>query len=903
MEYHEIRKKHFSDNWLAWVVLHHFLPVSLLRELSSSMIESMSEGSLSLADLFDENFSVNSGVADAWMIRPRPVDDSLGMYLQARIRSFVWKNDERVLFDTGANLASGLISPYLVEAAVDLGKSDLSLSVEAFNHSLQNCQDSVKVILSIINEAKIKLDLGDSQEFLGHITDILQSVEMPLSGAIVKHLGDLLADRDDWEKADALYQKALCLFSSDGDAAWAELYSSILAITVQSFASSRRILLGNNAAAEVYDTSPEKWGSMNSVLFSANSSHESLSVHSGFGKEWPGDYRTSVLLSPLFMDAHNLDAPLLNWLDLRFDDAHKKFWAVLRRQIALGSGGESRSTKIFYAQSIIDHLKSVFEKQRNIYSFLMAVRLVIESENAESAAKIEWDEKTIGFYVDERCVELIVRHAEAYEGVQFQRQSVAVELLSSWAVHIPTEKHTVAEKILSYLSELAVKNLASIEASKDVGVKSMKALKEIAKRRKELRHVAPHAISRAVVTHLSGDGWWTGAATAAETAMLYADVFSEPDLKDVTEAALRLLEKILPSANLWVVVRPVQELLMTPCLRGLIGTDTELEKRVLTQILRFGLEQEDEQANMMHYLRLFDENLLGEHELGISLANAIGKVKERAKNIGSSNVLENIQALLSASTFSGLSGVEAALDGISKALMSAGDKHQCIVLPYAYSPLLMLSIEHERIANSIGLSDEEFKAFLRPLLELTMRVWSVAKEKLTPFVPFSIPQSNTPNSVAVHNWVFTSMQFAQLLGEESAMQNAIAEAAAAQPAIAAPVERARAIRALSDVEYKVDLSKIRSESRDVFYLNMGRRISIMSGSENDSSPELCKLLLDMCFLYGPHDLDLSVFVVAAQLGLVVDDGYSYYKRYMERLEGDKDRRLNFIPLLQRIAQK
>lgn len=902
MQFDQIRQRHFVGNWLAWVALRHFLPVSLMRELSSVMVQSMSANRLQLADLFDEEVYLNHGVADAWVVTPKLIEGPLASYLQGRIRSFVWKSDTTVFFDTQTNWSELPIPPSIVEAAADIGAGDLLLPNVLLDRFPQTDQVSIGSLIAAMRVAKQSSTQGSEQQFLEQIESVLSNVEMPLFAVSIKHLGDLLADGDNWSKAAALYRKVLDLCSGDDNAAWEEIRSSIVTITVQSLATSLRILHGDKAAADLYDVSRERWENINSILFNANSSHESLSVHTT-EKQWPRDDRTSILLAPQLISTHSLETPLFEWLNSQLADAHQHFWGVLRRQIGLGSTSQARVTKAFYARSLITELKAGVDTKQSPDMFLMAVRLAIESCHAKSASLIEWDEKIVGLYVDEASVEFVIQHAEAYEAVQSDRQFVAIELLSAWALHIPANKQSVATKILIYLADLAERYPASFYASKDVGVTCLKSLKQIAERRAEWRCTAPDRVAKAVIAHLTNNEWWTGASTAAETAIPYVGTFSELDLGRLAEAALVVLEKLSPSANFYVVVRPIQELLVSSKLRDFIRADSKLETRAITQILRFGLEQENDHALMMYHLRVFNVRLLEDKEIRKSLESAIAKIEERTKNINISSVLDNIQALLNASELCGVRGIQAAVDGLTRILTIEDGKRPNMVLPYAYGPLLMLANQHERIAASIEISDEEFKKLLRPLVGLLIRIWHSVKDNLTLFVPFSIPPSNKPSPVIVHNWAFVSIQFAEVLGEEKAVQDAIALAVRAQPTIADTVERASVIRTLVATDYSIDTEAIRNESRDAFYLSLGRRLSLISSSATNDFPELCEVLLDTCFRHGPHDLDMSVFTIAVQRKIVVDERYAFYKAYMERLETDSDQFLNFMPLLRLLGHR
>lgn len=904
MEQVKIRQAHFADNFLAWIVLRHFLSTSLLRELSDAMVVYMSSNTLQLSDLFSEVLDTSPVSTRSWAITPKPVSDPLAQYLQSRIRSFVWKNDEQIYTDLKGDGAISNISPHEIEAAAKLGTVDLALSNGDFDLIRQTTtQRSFSIFLHVLELAQNFEQAAKDPQFLEKILSSLAELETPLSGVAMKHFGDLFADMDDWEKASVMYRSTSTSLAKCSNPAWSEMHSSIAAMTAQSLANAEWVLQGIDEAAALYDLSSTEHGNVDAWLFSANSSHEALVARSSWKNGFPNDERTSILLAPLLVATHDLEAPLGSWLNEDYEKAYRQFWAILRRQMALGSGWESRITKAFYARCLLAGLMKEFKNRPNAALFRLAIRLAIESGDSKAASRIEWEKTTVNLHVDLESVHAFIQHAETYEGVRLERLSVLIELFSAWAVHLAEDKSEAAKAILSKLADIATKNLASFESSKDVGVKSLKALEKIGERRREWRKIASEDIVQAAIAHFEGEAWWTGVAAAADTAAIYAGAFSASNLRAITEASVLLLEKIQPSDNFWVIVRPLQELLMSPSIVKFIHTDSKLEERMLKQILRFGLEQENAQARMMFHLRMFDSNLLQDKELGESLTSAIEKIQERATDINASYVIENIHALLNASTFSGLHGVKIAIEGLTKILCSADEGRASIMLSQAFSPLLSLANEQERIATSIGISHAEFQDLLSPFISLLHRFWTVAKERPTLFTSFSIPTSNTPNPVLVHNWTFVSIQFSRSLGHEAAIQDAISLAASTQPVLAPFIERARAIRSMLEPIYELDPIAIRDESRETFYLNLGRRLSEVSINSEDKARTFCKALLEMCLRHGPHDLDMSIFAIANQFRLAIDNGDLHLIGYVQRLENDSDRRLNFAPMLRLLGYR
>jgi len=62
---------------------------------------------------------------------------------------------------------------------------------------------------------------------LAAILPPLDAIEGPLATIIMKHLGDLCADADAWDKALALYDAADFQLSKGADSTWDELTQSL----------------------------------------------------------------------------------------------------------------------------------------------------------------------------------------------------------------------------------------------------------------------------------------------------------------------------------------------------------------------------------------------------------------------------------------------------------------------------------------------------------------------------------------------------------------------------------------------------------------------------------------------------------------------------------------------------
>jgi hypothetical protein len=83
------RAEHFSDNWLAWTALRHFLSAPLFRELARVIVEQVSEGAIQLHQLFEEDITSGADILASWLLLPRKMSGQPAEYLQYQLGSFM----------------------------------------------------------------------------------------------------------------------------------------------------------------------------------------------------------------------------------------------------------------------------------------------------------------------------------------------------------------------------------------------------------------------------------------------------------------------------------------------------------------------------------------------------------------------------------------------------------------------------------------------------------------------------------------------------------------------------------------------------------------------------------------------------------------------------------------------
>ena len=892
-----VRARHFKANWLAWAALHHFLSASLLRELLIVIVDEMSGGTLSFQQLFEDSITSGIDCMEAWLLRPLDPRTALGGYLQDRVRALVWQNDSIVHVPAQGITSPSGVSPSTLEAAIAIGIADLNWSLQ--NTELATHQPSLTNLLDALRKVAASVRQSPGPEFLAGLASTFELIEAPLDLLVVKHLGDLCGDADCWDKATLLYTEAARRANLPHPAAWNNLVTSLRAIIEQSRATAERNLYGPAQSAAYLGEVLNSATIQSSPLTIANASFDALAVAllaapSNLSVQ---DRRATTLYPPLLQGSHNTASALRSWLGGDFSDAHRSFWAVLRRQIALGASTESRATKALYARSLIDDLASNAATQNHPETFLLATSLLLESGSCAATARIFWNEILVATYVDQCCVDFVIAHADAQRGSQPERRAVAVELFRDWATLIGLERIGVAKAMLKYVATLALQSPTSLYTSGNLGGRSLEALCQVAKKRPEIRREAIDEISAAIIEKLHTAEFWTGRRAALETASAYLDAFSEEQLKAVIDGTLSLLDGISPAAEAGPIVQPALDVLVSEPAKRLSGLVLDLGRRIVSAILRFGLQPGGGSARVFFDLHNFDAALLRDASIMDALGPTVAEVRRRSQLTNSSGVAADIQALLLAPSVSGESGVKDAITGLDRVLKSVGDSPPSMGLPFAYSALLLLAGGQQQIASDVSISIGTFRSWLDPILERVIDLWAVGKDRPVIFSTFSLPPATRPDPVIVHNWAFASILFAESLEQEDRIQKVLTEAMA-QPMLADPIALARATRSAAG-NVDVDTTAIRSENRDTFYSALGRRLVVLQKIEDARAREICKALLDQCFRLGPRAMDAAVFLSAVRLDIAGHVPGSIHSDYAKRLqEQNRGLRLSLTPILE-----
>src|ERR1700693_1273561 len=120
------RAEHFTDNWLTWTALRHFLSAPLFRELALVIVEQVSDGAIRLERLFEEQITTGKDILASWLLQPRKLSGQPAEYLQYQLGSFMWQTDGSVY------VPENIVGATRLERASTLGKIDFGAGDGSF---------------------------------------------------------------------------------------------------------------------------------------------------------------------------------------------------------------------------------------------------------------------------------------------------------------------------------------------------------------------------------------------------------------------------------------------------------------------------------------------------------------------------------------------------------------------------------------------------------------------------------------------------------------------------------------------------------------------------------------------------------------------------------------------------
>jgi hypothetical protein len=902
-----------GQHWMAWLALRHFLPARLLRELISIAVRQATKERLSLESLFEE-VSVDGPLwNECWAVRPRSTEkqqdrDLDREYYVRLVRSLVWQNEEGGLARLRDQTEDpGSLGPELLDAIVGFGSVDLSVKATYFDDLFERrasvLQGSFRCLLGAFRTARENHKVLPCNELWRGVGSSVESVPMPLRAVMVKHVADLCADADSWDRALVGYDQADEMLAQRSPVeGWADIVAAwrvhitgsraaALAITGADRADAARLLAGAlHGKSLEQDPVAMMQLSFDALVTSLRARPDDDEIE---------DRKLATMVAPLLLSSHDPSAALGDWLRRDYDDAHRRFWGLLRRQIALGAGIEARATKVWYARSLLDELFDVLQKNKQPRSFELAARMLVESGNADAIGRIPWREPLLAAYVDDSCIQMLIQHAGAHAGSRIERELTLIALFKEWVPHLSPSSQNCALRMWRHVAALAKEFPAQFESHLNVGGSCLEALRELAEKRPELRSQVNQEVQEAICERLrSPEEWWTSQSEACKTADAYADAFDAPSMARVIVAVLDRLKNIAPETDLWPVTRPALTFLVSTPVTEHVKTNPEIGKAIIDQILRLGMEQESEQRMVLYYLRDFDPALLEDPDVRSKLSRAgiVEHVRALARQITASSATDAIKALLLVPAISGRPGLEDAFESLKAILDSASSSQSRTGLAHAYDPLLLLLEERESIEQALPEHLDWLRSTYQELLARIPAVWQAAAKRPAVLAPWGLPRPTKAHPVVVHNWAFASLRFAEAVGSSLDVEAALWEASA-NAELAPHIRLARATRAGARRIEPADIEEARAADAETFYAALGRRLAQLKTATTESGADLCKVLVQQCLRFGPRDVDAAVLMEAARFGLHDHVRASGMRDYETRLQADRDRRLILGPIL------
>lgn len=891
------RLDEFARNAPAWLIVRHFLPAPLIGELFAAIVERWSRGELTVDDVAKVDFSQGAGVLSSLAFQPPPrklrtedePKDELAEIAESLRRLFqvvVWQGDQT------PNLQErGDTDPYdLVQLEQALELSNRDLSSISFDGDRLEQVEALEPIVRALRALQAAL-ARDGDATLDAVGEALgEYAGSPLLPILLKHLGDLSGDLDRWDVADTLYIDAATQLRILEGHEWGSLGSSLATIIAQSRAAAARMTQGPEAAAALLDNLASQ--NSHDFLVMLNASFDRLGAHLISGNWSLEVERGSTLLAPQLITAHHTQHALSNLLDGKYRDAHRWFWAALRRQLALGSANVSRETKAAFGRSMIEQLGKSLGNRHVPRDFLLGIRLLIESGKTSTVEAMSWTDQLLGVYVDLPLIEAIETLASRHAGSRVERHRVLVILLRDWIIALSPDATAVAARALQMLAAMAETFDHTGYAERNVGGSALKALGQIGKSRPEFTEESADIVVAALLRTFDRSGGIV-AGDVLDAIVPYTRRLSPDVRRSTVENILGRLEQFEDGGPFQ---RNALNLLTSQSVIALTRDIVDpIAKRLARTLVKLALGNETEQLHLLYLLRDLDPALIEDTIDQAKLSAVVEQLSMGAGQVNSSGATACVQALLIAPAIAGRDGVEAALKGLRNILVSLYNSELGFAAADAYDPLILLSDSHAEIADSSGIEQTTMMAKLRELEKPLCRFWEHAAKRPTVLNSFALPPPTEPNRVLVHNWTFASLAFAQAIEQPEAIHAAL-ENAAQSSALAPYMATARAVRIGHGGDQPFNVDAIADEPRDAFYAALGERLILLRGLDREAQKSAISALIERCLTVGPSGLDAGIFNAAIERDLKIQapvcvDGYK------ARMRADQQLRHGLMPLL------
>lgn len=891
------RAASFGDDCFLWLSVRHFLSAGDLRELCAAVVDYGSESELTLEDLFDSVTTQGDDTLETWSLMAKPLDGDLARRLQDLVRAVAWQGDSTRSSDDNTSTTSYLERLRLLWWAIDAGRFDLS----SIDDSPRRGEPPAPITLlfDAMRAVAQSDDVSNARDNSSALAELAER-PFPLNAVLVKHIGDLCVDADDWVSASEIYSLAerLLLDGKGGD--WKAFATTFRTVLNQSLANALWQLEGPQVALQVLSKSLERPFAENPLAYiNGGIDHSSASWASrsdGMGQDRRAVVVTAPQLAPI---QRHIGHGYEQLADGRYADAYRWFWAGLRRQTALGSHVLSAEAKGAFGRALIDQFADANAQLSTGADFWLGVRLIIESGKTKVAERARWSHDAVAKHVDEVLVARVLAHSKGPPSATHARSEVVLELFSQWTRLLPRDNLDTARAMLLPLVAFASPGSTKHGSEKNLVLKSQKALRAIAKEKPSFKSLVSQEIADLTLVRVrEGANLFT--TEMLSVALEYIDSLSTEPLRALVEGLLAHVESLDLAKTEPRYTSLVLAVLESGSIRRLRRSERHIADRIEKLELDIALGQQTEPRNLFFLLRRLPKNLVDENIDDEFIVQLVQRTRKRALQINSSDADENIVALLSAPEIAGHDGIRDALTAFRNILESALDDPAISFGP-AYRVLSQLGNPREPISQQIAEQPSDIVAQIDEIWKLLLQVWKHAPDKPEIFNGFALPPPTEPNSVYVHNWTFASYQFAQRLSRTSALNDAL-DVASANAMLKSPIGIARSIVAIPTDVQSLDLNLISQENPDAFYAALGQRLKVLAGAASPERRVILAALLDGVILNGPNGMDAAVFTAALEHGVPASVTRDDLTGYGERLEADRSLRLGLSPLYYALAK-
>lgn len=876
-----------DDCWQSWIVLRHFLPARLRRELCQRVVTELLGPDVALGDLFEELFVGAELWNEHWLLRPRPGQEALSRAVQHWVMGLVWDGDHSLLSALAGDPREEPPMVRCVDALTELGSADFGWPITATASLLQSIADTLQGDAQRLMAAWSRLheqaQANEPAVDWDAVSESLRGGPL-LTGIALKHFGDLFAGCDQWSDARAAYLAATSRLEMWEPAAPdAEIAKAWRSIAERSLEVAGEILGEGPGVTTRLALSEDPLGALNTGLDATNASA---------GQGAFRDYRVAESSCPLSVAQHRVSNAFEPWMRGKHHDAHRAFWAEIRRATALGSVSDVNRAKAWYASCLFASVESGAEQEQDGNAFETAIRLILESEKPDVAELLEWSPRLLR-RVNEEVVGRAKVIAASHRGTLQGRTRVLIVLLDAWATHGDPSQISLLAEIGEQLAIVARDWPSTLEAKSDLGRPALKAMASIATRQPTAGASFAHVVEEAVMAQLDGEFLW-GRVAGAEAATAFGELFEESAVRRIRDHVLCLLEGLPKPYAFWPLSDAFCRLLIERPFR--MSCDADTANRVVTVMLALRREAEVVPERLLFFLADFDQAVLQREPVKEALGPVIEALQQGAGKLNSSNVSSQVLALLLAPSLSGEAGTHQALQAIVAILASVGDgQHPSLGVTTVYKPLLefcrRLPELRERWPTAQWLADD-----LSRIGDELGRFWATASAKPIVLAGWGFPPPVRPEDVVVHNCAYATLQFGIATGGAPRMIDSL-ETARSEASLRTGITRAFATLATNtdQPEVRIAFDGIEEDGRDMFYGALGGRLAALESLPADEKHQACARLLSRCLELGPSPGDAAVFVAGVSApSLEVD--VRVLDVYQQRLSGEAELQSLIAPL-------